>query len=360
MRNICFVVTSMGGGGAERNVSILANYFVNHGDNVHIFMLFNSKVSYEIDSKVKFYFSFPKSKNLLSKITFWKKDLNKYCNENKIDDVVGIGIKYGIICSYALKNNKNINLIVRGTATYGLSFLEKIGICLFGKRINHFVCQTHAQKNTLPKELQKKCITICNPFEIYTVNRNNDGFHANRFVCVGRLKLETKKQDIIIKAFSSFINKTNKTNYVLDFYGSDNDNGKTLSNLEKLVKDLNVKNVYFHPFCSNIHEEIVHSTCFICCSTIEGMPNALIESLMLGIPAISSNWNGSDEIIAHSKNGYIFGKYNDVDSLEKYMEIVSNLSEKDYKLLSDNAYKMNIDKYNIESVLRKWNDILNK
>ena len=52
MKNVCFVITSMGGGGAERNVSLLANSFCQNGHKVHLFLLFNNTVSYDINDKI--------------------------------------------------------------------------------------------------------------------------------------------------------------------------------------------------------------------------------------------------------------------------------------------------------------------
>ncbi len=348
----------MGGGGAERNVSLLANHLSRRGHIVHLFLLFNNTISYNLDDAIRVYFSKPNSKSKLSNILFWKKDLKKYCIQNDIDTVVGIGIKYGTICAFALNNNKSIKLIVRGTSTYKLSFLEKLSVFLFGKRIDTFVCQTVAQSKSIPNALIKKSIVISNPFEIYDVNNNKDGYFSHKFICVGRLKLDSKKQDNIIDAFSHFVSNKEYEDYSLHFYGDDCDSGSTLSLLEKKVRMSELKNVYFHRFCTDINNQMLNSTAFICCSVVEGMPNALIESLMLGIPVITSNWKGSDEIICHEKNGYIFGNYNDIENLTKCMIKIASLSKKEYYALSNAAFSLNKEKYSLTEIVSKWESII--
>lgn len=348
----------MGGGGAERNVSLLANHLSKKGYDIHLFLLFNDTISYKLNNAIHIHFSKPSSGNKLSKILFWKRNLKKYCAQNDIDTVVGVGIKYGTICAYALKANKNIKLIVRGTSTYKLSFFENLSVFLFGRRINVFVCQTIAQSKSIPKALTKKSTIISNPFEIYETNNNKDGYFSHKFICVGRLKPESKKQDNIIDAFSHFVSNKDYENYSLHFYGDDCDSGKTLSLLENRVREAKLKNVYFHQFCADIKDKILNSTAFICCSVAEGMPNALIESLMLGIPAISSNWNGSDEIISNGENGYIFGNHDDIENLTMCMKKIADLTEKEYYALSNAAFSLNKEKYSLKEIVSKWESII--
>ena len=312
----------------------------------------------DINDKIQVYLSKPNGNNKFSNIIGWKKDLKKYCKENNIDTVIGIGIKYGTICAYALKSIKNINLIVRGTSTYKLSILEKIAVFLFGGRINKFVCQTVAQSKSIPNRLSEKSIVISNPFETYDTNNNTNGFLSKKFICVGRLKLGSKKQDNIIDAFSAFNSDEKFHNYSLHFYGDDCDNGKTLAYLKTKVMELKLENVCFHPFCSDIKKQICGSTAFICCSVAEGMPNALIESMMLGIPAISSDWKGSEEIVINGKNGYIFGNYNDINGLSSFMKLVAELTETEYSSLSDSAFSLNKENYSLNKIISTWESIL--
>jgi len=53
---ICFLQYSLGGGGAERKVCTLANYFVNQGHFVEIGLFGQNRIAYDLDERVKLTF----------------------------------------------------------------------------------------------------------------------------------------------------------------------------------------------------------------------------------------------------------------------------------------------------------------
>ena len=72
MKNICFIIDSLSGGGAERVVLNLAKAINNFGHKVHVIILEN-KVSYEINNH--FLLHILTSDRRLSKNKFWNKVL---------------------------------------------------------------------------------------------------------------------------------------------------------------------------------------------------------------------------------------------------------------------------------------------
>ena len=52
-RKIIFVTVSMGGGGTERVISILANYYASVGDSVTILLIADNRVEYELDEQIE-------------------------------------------------------------------------------------------------------------------------------------------------------------------------------------------------------------------------------------------------------------------------------------------------------------------
>lgn len=361
MSNICFVVTSMSSGGAERNVSILANNFVRKGHSVSIILLFNDNVFYELDKNIKL-ISFKKNKHIkLFNILKWKKEIRGYVINNKIDIVIAVGIKYGIISAYSLYKIDNVKLIVRGTNTYNLSILETLGVKFFGKRINTFVCQTKSQYESMNNTIKKRAIIISNPFNVKSENFNKNGFESKKIICVARLNIKSKHQDVILKAFSLFKKSEYSDGFKLYFYGADNSDGKITNNLIKLADKLGL-NKSDYEFCGakkDISKFIENSFCFICASSEEGMPNAMIESLLYGIPVITSNWTGHDEIIYDNINGFIYNNCLDYNMLSQKMIKLSQLSKEDYLKLSNNSCSYLVEKYHYDDVLTKWAELLN-
>ena len=70
----------------------------------------------------------------------------------------------------------------------------------------------------------------------------------------------------------------------------------------------------------DVLDRIYGSRLFVMTSDYEGMPNALIEAMCLGIPVISSDCpcGGPRELIINGENGYLF-KLNDIEQLKQYM-----------------------------------------
>ena len=120
-------------------------------------------------------------------------------------------------------------------------------------------------------------------------------------VTVGRLSKE-KNQLMLIDAFAKFHNKYSE--YKLIIYGSG-----------PLEKDLNEAIIERHiSECAqiikgkhNISELINGAELFVLPSNTEGMPNALIEAMSVGIQCISTNCPiyGPKMLVEHGVNGYL-------------------------------------------------------
>ena len=79
-----------------------------------------------------------------------------------------------------------------------------------------------------------------------------------------------------------------------------------MDELKLLSKLLDIENlVHFEGFCEDVHEKIKNAEIFAFSSDYEGMPNALMEAMMMGLPCISTNCSGMSEIITHEINGLL-------------------------------------------------------
>ena len=97
---------------------------------------------------------------------------------------------------------------------------------------------------------------------------------------------------MLIKAFSIF--HSLHKNYHLFIYG----NEELLNDLKLLAEEKNIQNyVHFEGFCENIHEKIKDAEQFVLSSNYEGMSNALMEAMMMGLPCISTDYSGVGDII---------------------------------------------------------------
>ena len=349
-KNIALVVTSLESGGLERNASILANHFSNIGLNVYICCLKNNNIFFSLNKNIKV-IDMTTNKNKLISFNIWKNKLRKFFLENKINTVISFGDRCGILTAKAIKDS-NINHICRAINNKK-NIINKVLLRNAAKNINHFIFQTSAQKVNYPKVILDKGIHIPNPFELYNENLNIEGLNSKRFVTVASFKIKQKRQDLMVKAFKKF--SLSHPEYIFEMYGRYT--AKDKRKIDSLIKkeDL-VGKVFIKGENKNIKEAIIPSRAFICASTHEGMPNALIEALSYGVPVISSNWLGSKEIIENNKNGLIF-KMNDVDDLVSKMLLIAEEDEL-FNIISNNSYTQIIKDFEKNKVLKMWEQII--
>ena len=96
---------------------------------------------------------------------------------------------------------------------------------------------------------------------------------------------------------------------------------------------------------------------YVLTSNYEGMPNALLEAMAMGLPCIATDCpsGGPKAIITHKENGFLV-PINDVDSLVEYLNIVENnklLNEE----ISINA-KNKAEEFRPLIVYKKWEDVI--
>lgn len=352
-RVILFVINGLGGGGSQRNVSLIANHFSECGHEVHIAVLLDPcEHFYDLNERINIHY-FVKGSRSLKSYLYWIKCIKKTIKHYNVNLVLAIGYRFGLLCSFCIK--RKVSLIIRGTITRKISRKDKILFYLKHRRIKTIVSQTNSQKKMYPRCVSKKLVTIPNPFEIFETNLNKDGFESKRFICVGRLFLEQKRQDYIINALTPFF--VRHPDYFLEFYGEPqiDDDGSTLANLKTLISQNNLtKNVRIFPPKKNIWDICVPSIAFLCASKFEGMPNALIEAMLRGIVPVSTKWDGCEEIINNKENGLIVDGQNDF--CDKLEEIIQD--KKRYTELSNNAYSQFKDKYSKNKIFEEWNKLL--
>ncbi len=349
-KKICLVVTSLRSGGLEKNASILANHFAKQGHDVSICCLYSASSFFNLDKRIKLVDLSTKRNKFLS-LYIWKRRINSYLSQNHIDTVISFSEQCGVLVSLSIKN-ANVNHICRGVNTRR-NLIYKFLMELNKSRINKFVCQTQAQKESLPMSLQKKSLIIHNPFENKKNNLNIEGNHSKRFITIASFKLKQKKQDEMIKAFALFL-KTHP-GYTFEFYGRYEN--KAYKKISRLIRKLNISDsVKLKGESTKLNESILPCRGFICSSTYEGMPNALIESLSLGIPVISTKWKGFEDVLEDNKNCLLYESKN-IKQLSEKMSLLAN-DDSLFELLSNCSCNFKVTSEESVEIFKKWDQII--
>ena len=356
-KNILFIIDSLGAGGAEKAVLTLARKMAYLGHKVSVITADNI-VEYDIDFDVSIYtLDFKKLK--------WKATYNKYGKRlkslvNKLESKHG---RFNLITSHLQKAHRltaiakipNVYYCIHSTISQA-SLSGRTGVRLFLKR--------HKLKSLLDKKdiitvstgiqhdlihnvriKPKSIITIYNPLDFDSIRKlaqePNPFENENYIIHVGRLT-ESKRHDILLKAYA----KSN-IKYKLLLLGD----GPLKENIRKQASDLGIDDkVIFAGFHQNPYPIIKNAKLYIASSDYEGFLIALVEALVLSVPAISTNCpHGPGEILVNplSKNLVPVGNYEAI--AEKIEEILGN-REKAVNAIS----KASLERFDVKNIADKY------
>ncbi len=199
--------------------------------------------------------------------------------------------------------------------------------------------------------MQKKIAIIPNPNHItiaereYALNTTKE----EKIAIVGRL-IPLKNHKMLIDAFSIVHNS--HPNYHLDIYGD----GEMYEVLDNQIKQLGrTESIKLHGRTDNVPEALASARIFVLCSNVEGMPNALMEAMALGVPCIATDVSGVRDIIDDEVNGFII-PVGDEKALEaRLMQLMG--SEELQNQFSRESYSV-IERFDKRIIFEQWLDLV--
>ena len=347
---ILFYIGNLRKGGAERVVATLSNKLVEKNEII-IITTTDEKVEYNLDKNIKLFSlkDFDDNKNSIVKNLIYLKRLKKYINEINPDIVLGFlpEPSYRLLLLKPFIKSPIIISDRNDPKMEYASFKSRIIMKILYKRANGFVFQTEEARDYFCKKIQDRSIVIANPVDDRFLKTKYIGNESKEFINVGRLN-EQKNQVLLIESFKDVIKKY--PNYKLLIYGD----GNLKNELDMYIKnnklDDNVK------LCGNVDDienVLKEKKCFILSSKYEGMPNALMEAMAVGVPCISTDCpcGGPRELIKNNINGLLV-KSNDKNELVSAMyKIIEN--DKMCKKIAMSA-KKNMNNYSCDKIVSKW------
>lgn len=348
-KKITFVIGSMGRGGAERVISVLANSYAQKGWEVDILLLLNGKVDYILESNINIVRIYDENKSRISQLPKWIINIRRYVKKNNPDRIVSFIARINIITIIScIGLKKDIIVSERNDPmSDGRSRFIRILTNLLYPFINCVVFQTKFAQDCFSERVKKKSVIIANPI---TVNVEATKNKEKKIVSVGRL-IEQKNHVLLINAFKKVHSKY--PDYKLYIYGE----GRLRTNLEKHINSLNMKEVIFLPGnVINIHEKISNAEIFVLSSNYEGLSNALLEAMTMGLPCISTNCSGIDEIIKDGFNGLLIPKGDEDLLTQSIIRLIEDIEIREK--ISRNAFEFS-KQFDNEIIFEKWKETIN-
>lgn len=344
MKQIVFLTGSMGRGGAERVISLLSHQYVQKGWRVRILQLLHNEIGYALDGEVEVLdFSNDKVKAVLDMGRLIGKVRN-FVKKEKPDAVVAFMAPICLIAGFACRGLKT-RLVVSeriDPAQDARNPVFRMALNDVYAKADLTVFQTMRACNYFSEEIQKNSVIIPNPIQVKSLAQDDK---ALRIVTAGRL-MPQKNQAMLIRAFERIYRKYPE--YTLDIYGE----GNLREALQEQINSLGLeKAVTLRGNVSDIHEQIKNATMFVLPSDFEGLSNALLEAMMMGLPCISTNCAGSDEVIRHGENGLLI-PVGDENALLEAMEKIICDPELAQKL--GRTAKADSAKFEVDKVIEQW------
>lgn len=347
---ITFYVPSLIGGGAERVVSNLASYLADiYKYDITIVIIAGKENTYPISPKVRIRQLWKMDEKNIRIIRIIKKlyRLIKVFRTEKSDVSVSFLHPFNMLC-LLLKPIMNGKLICTERNYPGVYPRSRmILLNLFSFLADAWVYQTKENAKFYTNRYIKK-IFIPNAVDLKLpmINCNK----MKKIVSVGRLHPQ-KNFQCLLKAFANVVKMF--PDYHLYIYGQ----GKEYQKLLNLASKFKiVDNVHFVGFIDNIHQEIRDAEVFVMSSDYEGIPNALLEAMALGLPCISTDClgGGAKLLINNRENGILVPR-NDDEALSIAIEELIG-DNKLRKKIGLNASKVR-EQYSKDIIFGQWNNL---
>lgn len=347
--HICFMTATMAGGGTERVIAVLANYFLKQNNKITILITASDKIEYDLDSRIEVVkLGGETGGRLLGRIQRVCR-LRTYFRKNKDTVYLSFGTEtnmFAILSSFFM----NRRLIV--------SERSNPLTCTFTKSRNFFysfakgfVFQTEDAMNCFSEKIRKRSMVIPNPLSDKVPERF-EGERRKEIVAVGRLGKE-KNHTLLLEAYADFVKMV--PDYTLKIYGKGPLKQDLLSYAEQL--EIN-KFVVFADFAPDVLERIKDSYMYVLSSDYEGISNSLLEAMAMGLPVIATDCpiGGSRMLIKDYENG-ILVPVGDRKAMSEAMIRLAN----DRKLADRISVKAAESKkeYSIEKIAKMWEQVIN-
>jgi len=301
---ICFLVPALAGGGAERVVSVLASQLVQDGQDAVIIKYFEAETEYPVDPRVKVVCLAQGDAKAYNAIPFFRKirRLRGILRELEAEyvvpmlphiavhvDLAGFGMRKRLIQTVRIVPDKEPSPWIRRVIR---DFQVAVSYATF--------VQTESQKAYFPSAIHHKIVVLPNPVSaamLETEYAYPD--ECTELITMGRLAPQ-KNFSMLIRAVKN-VREAGK-NVRLSIYGE----GKLKEKLLQEIEEAGCTDCCFlRGRTGDVASAMKAHHLFILPSNYEGMPNALMEAMAVGLPCISTDCKTGPAELIRGENGIL-------------------------------------------------------
>jgi len=354
-KKILIFMPSIEGGGVEKNLFLVSNFLIKKFKKVSLITIsknykkkFNKSIEF-ISLSSNIWDSFGRKIKYVLALILLIKEI--FYNRNLLVFSFQANIYCIIICK--LFGVKVISRSNSAPIGWSQNWLKRTIFKIVLNLADKVMVNSLQFKKDLKKEFNVDAICIYNPLNIKEIKQKSKENTPSIFKSKKKLKIlnigrftEQKDQKTLLKSL----------NYLkrdLDYEAVLVGKGILKDNLIKYIEENNLKNnIKILNFVDNPYKLIKQTDIFVLSSRFEGLPNVLLEALVLNKFVISSDCpTGPKEILLNGKGGLIFktGNYKDLAKKILFFETNKNKCDKLLKVAVKNLnrfdYKKNLMKY---------------
>lgn len=352
---LAFYIGSLNKGGAERVFVNLAEYFQNKGYQIVMVTQYQKEDEYVLAEGIRRVISDipPKETTGSRAVNFYRRmsRLHRIWKKERPDLVlscVGKNNFMAVVTTMFTKTKPVVSVVGEAKEEYPNRLMKALANLLF-PFASGVILQTERSKSFFSQRVSRTSVILPNSLNPLFIRERFRGEREKRIVSVGRLDAN-KNHEMMIRAFAGLAGRYPE--YTLTIYGE----GELREHLQKLIASLGLEEKVFLPgVVPDVAERIEKAALFLLVSYSEGVSNALIEALALGLPVIATDVpsGGTQELIRHGENGLIIPP-GDEEALKAAMERL--LSDGEYaERLGEQAHKIQ-ERLAPERVNRQWQE----
>ena len=226
--------------------------------------------------------------------------------------------------------------------------------------VSHYVCQTEATKQLLhqtPRIPLHSITVIPNAVQVGSGSSHSsirEELHIPStdivIACVANLKPE-KDIPLLLESFESLYSSHTTIHLLLVGEGP-----KRNALLNQIERYSSKRNIHVLGLRNDVPQILSESDIFVLPTQIEGMSNALLEALAIGIPCITTDIPANKELISPNQTGILFP----VGNMQALLKALKNLIDNPtYRRELCAAGKEYVQLHHgISTVTQKWNSLI--
>ena len=360
---IMILITGMRVGGAERVAATMANTFARRGHEATLVSMQNKPNPDPLDSRVRYIEcglsysedsgAVKKNLTLMASAAKGFPRFTKILRENRPDAVISFLNNASIFAAaYKLLRDRRLPVIVYEQSdprrySKGMRAL----LCQLFRRSDAVVCQSRDVENYYRANGSKNTVVIDNPLNDECIADEPAQTRTKRVVAAGRL-MNLKNYPLLLDAFERI--HPEFPDYRLEIYGD----GPDRALLEKKRDALScASSVSFMGNVSNVMRTVSDASLYVMSSDYEGFPNALVEALASGIPAICTDFPSgvAHELIENGVNGLVVPT-GDVDAMAQAMRTMLGDPQR-AEAMGRRGFAIR-DRLNADRVSERWESLV--